>query len=305
MEIKKIVYIGEFTRAWNEEGNAQGFEKCGIKVIRVPENEFDFEKFIEILDREVPDLVLMAKLRIPIDRFRVLEVLKQRNIKTASWTFDLYYGLTRENLIGIDPIFKCDYVFGPDGGNVQRFRDNGVNYHLLRQGIHDEYCFRGKSEEKYSYDVIFVGHWDYDYSPRGKLCKFLGQNYKFRWFGRYNTLERRGGRLNDLYASAKIIVGDSYYSQYYWSNRLYETLGRGGFLMFNKIPGLDKEYGPYKHYIPYNMGDFETLKEKIDYFLARPEDMEKISSAALEYTKNNHTLAHRAKQFLEICGSST
>ena len=251
--MEKIITIGEFTKGWNEESNARGFENCGVQVIRVPEENFNFDKFLEMVDREKPDLVLMAKLKIGERRDELIEVLKKRGIKTASWTFDLYVGLPRETLIKIDPIFKCDYVFGPDGGNVDNLRRRGVNYYLLRQGINDDYLFKGEFNEKYDYDVVFVGHWGYSYSPRGKMCDFLSKNYKFRWFGQRDTNHVRGKELNALYASAKIVVGDSFFAPYYWSNRIYETLGRGGFLMFSKIPGIEKEYEPYKHFIPYTI----------------------------------------------------
>ena len=299
---KKIVYIGSFENLWDEEGNARGFENCGVEVTRIPEKDFQLNKALELIEKVKPDLVLMAKLKVGVERDSFVHVLKKMNIKTASWTFDLYFGLNREKSIGMDPIFHTDYVFGPDGGNIERFKKKGVNYHLLRQGIHDEYCYRGEFKERYAYDVVFVGHWGMGYSPRAKLCDFLKKNYHFRWFGQRNTNDIRGDKLNELYTSAKIVVGDLFYSPYYWSNRVYETLGRGGFLLFPKVEGLDKEYEPYKHYIPYKMLNLEGLKEKIDYFLNNKEKRIEISNAALEYTKNKHTLTHRANQLLKICG---
>ena len=112
--------------------------------------------------------------------------------------------------------------------------------------------------------------------------------------------EVRGDALNALYASVGVVVGDSLPSPLYWSNRLYETLGRGGFLIFTEIEGLNEEYEPYKHFIPFKFYGFQSLGEKIEHFLKHPEEREKISNAAMEHTKKHHTLLNRCQQFLDI-----
>jgi len=296
----KIAFVGDFKKIWNEEGIARSFEKIGVEVHRFQESvDINVIDWIERIEEIRPDVVLMAKLKIGGGRDGFIEQLKKRKIKTASWTFDLYFGHRREQLIGKDPIFRCDYIFGPDGGNIQRFRSRGINYHLLRQGIFDGFCYKGEWNERYDYDVVFVGHYNGTWSQRGNFYDKIKKRYKFRWFGRWDTDEIRGDKLNELYATAKIVIGDSWPSKSYWSNRLYETLGRGGFLMFQAIQDLDTEYTPYKHYIPYPIYDFDALAEKIDYFLNKPEEREKISNEALEYTKEHHTLIQRCESFMQ------
>lgn len=292
----KIAFIGEFTKLWNEAGIANSFEKIGVEVLRFQEERFEAREALRTIALEKPDLVLMAKLRVDNREFFIKEI-KKMGIKTASWTFDLYFGHRREAKIDEDIIFKTDFVFGPDGGNVERFREKGINYHLLRQGIYDEFCYRGKYRKEYECDVVYVG--GAQYGHREVMCKML-KSYNFKRFGKLETNHIRGDDLNDLYASAKIVIGDSFASPNYWSNRLYETLGRGGFLLFTQIEGLDKEYEPYKHYIPFKFYGFQGLREKIEYFLKHHDEREKISSAAMEYTKESHTLIQRCKQFLEI-----
>ena len=292
----KIAFIGEFTKLWNEEGIARSFEKLGIEIIRFPEEGFDARTALKIIADEKPDMVLTAKLRIDHREFFVKEIKKMR-IPTVSWTFDLYFGHRRESKIDEDIIFKTDFVFGPDGGNIQRFRDKGINYHLLRQGIYDEYCYKGKWVKDFSSDVAYVGGMQYGH--REVMCKYL-QKYDFKRYGKLATDHIRGDPLNDLYASASIIIGDSFPSPRYWSNRFYETLGRGGFLIFTDIEGLNEEYEPYKHFIPFKFYGFASLEEKIEYFLKHPEERRKISNRAMAYTKEHHTLLNRCRQFLEI-----
>lgn len=290
----KISFIGSFKNKWDEEGIALSLEGLGVEVQRIDEASARIQD-IESIKKFNPDLVLFAKLKLPAGRSDFMRNLK---FQTASWTFDLYWGLRRQAFIYKDPIFKADYVFSPDGGNQKKFKEAGVNHKLLRQGIYKEYCYQ--LNRKPEYEVIFVGSSNQQWPYRDILCDFLSKNYSFTWIGKKNTLECRGHDLNDLYAKAKVVVGDSVYSPYYWSNRLYETLGRGGFMMFPKIPGLEKEYIPYEHYIPYSMNNFTQLKEKIDYYLKESEKRKKISYMAMEYTKRFHTLDNRCQQLMNV-----
>ncbi len=292
----KIAFVGSFTNLWDEEGIARSFEKIGVEIIRFAEDKFEAREVLKVIAEEKPDLVLMAKLKTDNREFFIKEIKKMR-IPTASWTFDLYFGHRREAKIDEDIIFKCDWVFGPDGGNAQRFKDKGINYHLLRQGIYDEYCYKGKYRKEFASDVAYVG--GIQYGHREVMCKYLSK-FSLKRYGRLVTTHVRGHDLNDLYASTSLVVGDSLPSPRYWSNRLYETLGRGGFLLFTDIEGLNEEYEPYKHFIPFKFYGFASLGEKIEHFLKHQEERIKISETAMEYTREHHTLINRCKQFLDI-----
>lgn len=245
-------------------------------------------------------MVLFAKFKVGAidDKKRFISLLKEKKIPSVCWIWDLYYGLSRESHITHDPIFKCDHVFTPDGGNHQRFLDAGVNHHLLRQGIYEDYCFRGEPNPAMVNDVVFVGCFNPQWPAREEVCNSL-KGYDFKRYGEKDTLEVRGSKLNTLYASAKIVLGDSVYSPHYWSNRIYETLGRGGFLIHPMIEGLDKEYQPYEHFVPFKYGDTKSLHEKIDYYLAHPEERKRIADAAFEHTKKHHTVRHRCEELLK------
>ena len=300
MEVRKISFVGEFTKLYNEEGIARSFEELGIEVQRFPEFDFQYDKAVQEIEEFKPDLILFAKLQIP-NKERFLSLMKGRGIPTASWTFDLYFGLRRESYLETDPIFRADFVFGPDGGHDKEFKEKGINYHLLRQGIYGGFCYKGIKEENYPYDIIFTGSVNKQWLYREEMAGFLSSNYNFKWIGKkIGDKEIRGKGLNDLYASAKIIMGDSVYSSHYWSNRIYETLGRGGFIIHPQVEGLENDYIPYKHYIPYPFGNWDKLKEKIDYFLPREKEREAIALAGMEHTKNNHTLVHRCRQLLDV-----
>ena len=66
-----------------------------------------------------------------------------------------------------------------------------------------------------------------------------------------------------------------------------------------KIPGLEKEFTPYEHFVPYNMGNFDQLKKIIDYYLTHDKEREKIRRAGFEHCKKHHTYLHRVKVLLK------
>ena len=299
---KKIVYIGSFFNLWDEEGNAQAFESLGHKVFRFQEDEIDHIKALNEIEKINPDLVVHSKLKIKVGRDQLMAQLRKK-YPTVYWSFDLYLGYHRDRLVGTDPLFKSKYVMTPDGGHDEVWKKRGINHKLLRQGICKDFCYKGKVRSEYKYDVVFVGTENRLWIDRTLLCSALQMsNFRFKWFGQFNTLQVRGHNLNDLYASAKIVVGDSVYSPYYWSNRIYETLGRGGFLIHLDIPGLRDEYKAYEHFIPYKLGNLRGLTEKIEYYLKHPEERARIASQAQEWTIKNHTLERRCEQLFKYIG---
>jgi spore maturation protein CgeB len=67
------------------------------------------------------------------------------------------------------------------------------------------------------------------------------------------------------------------------TQRTYEILGSGGFLLTSDIPAVRELFIPDKHFIVSSNPD-ET-KNRVRYFLKRPELREKIRSAGMEAVK--------------------
>ena len=100
---------------------------------------------------------------------------------------------------------------------------------------------------------------------RRDLYRFLAQRYR----GRFKLWEGgiRGQDLADLYASVKVLVGDSCLAgnaERYWSDRIPETLGRGGYLIHPEVEGLEQAYPTLPMY---RLGDWDQLAEQIDWAL--------------------------------------
>jgi len=291
----KIFYIGKFAKIWDEKQISISLEQLGHEVFEQDENESE-ERIRKNVISFKPDVVLFAKLQIR-NALPFLQWLKRSGYKTVSWTFDLYFNYVREDKVKYYPFIKADYVFTTDGGHDDKFREAGINHQLLRQGIFQDQAIMMPSEKEY--DVVFVGCENLNYPYRQEMMAYIEKYYPIKWFGRYNTDEVRGLKLNELYGKSKIVIGDSVPSPYYWSNRLYETIGRGGFTIFPYIKGIDSEFTLGKHFVTYEHGNLKDLQEKIEYYLKNDEEREKIRKAGFEHCKRHHTYKKRCEQLIK------
>lgn len=317
----KILHVGNFADKESSLGycpNAEWisltFEELGHEVDRVDEFDVTPYELIIKLNKAKYDFILAEEGRLKGDFFTDKDidvdvikgyfkvVMRAARIPIVIWLTNIFFGIMRREMqIRQNPIFKSDIVFSTDGGHDKEFAKAGVNHHLLRQGIFQDEAYISKNKYDTGAEIGFIGGlyeniWPYRVKLTNWLKKTYPRNYKH--FGLRNEI--RHDELNRLCATLKLVVGDSVYSENYWSNRVYEVIGRGGVLIMPKIPGLEKEFTPYKHYIPYPMGNFDKLKEIIDYYLSHDKEREAIRKAGFEYCKENHTYLHRVKKMLII-----
>lgn len=291
----KIAYIGKFTNLYDEEYIAKSFEMLGHEVLRLPDN-LGLRPMFRRIEEYGPEIVLFAKLNVTEDGHLFIKSLRAKGIKTVCWLFDLYWGYPREHRIRVDACFRADYVFTTDGGHSEEWQKAGINHQCVRQGIYKEQCYIAQYGNE-PHGVVFVGGENPVYPKRIKQISFIQKSYSdFRWYGRKHTDELRNEHLNSLYATAKIVVGDSVYSPFYWSNRVVETLGRGGFLIHQAVPGLAEEYPDL---VTYEAGNYRSLREKIDYFLEHEEERQKIVTANFAFVKANYTMEKKCAELLE------
>ncbi len=115
----------------------------------------------------------------------------------------------------------------------------------------------------------------------------------------------RNQDLNDLYASVAIVVGDSLAlpgHTRYWSDRPYETVGRGGFLLMTHVPGLEEHFTDREHLVFWDAGNFSQLDQLIDAYLSDPDERLRISTAGQAHVRAHHTYRHRLVVLLEKLG---
>lgn len=313
----KIAYVGNFSqRHCTETHLALTLEKLGHEVIRLQENEVTEGALSAMIITEDWDLFLFTRTWDTLVTMDHLAQLRERKIPSASYHLDLYVGLKREDGLDQDPFWRTDFVFTPDGSQqaAEVFKAKSINHYYMKPGVYEDECYIAEPDN-YGLDVVFVGggeatgvgqqygHKEWPY--RGKLIKFLRDTYgdDFHKFG-WPQATIRNEELNQLYANSKIVVGDSlclnFDHPYYWSDRVYETMGRGGFIIHPFIEGMQEEFTNGKNIVFYEYNNWEQLKEKIDYYLEHDDEREAIRKAGHEFVKANATYTQRLQQMLNV-----
>lgn len=325
-----VLYLGNFS-AKDEHGAcfntechyARGFAANGCEVTpaqepwRYPDEspEQFYQRqlgYIEEIRGQVGhhDLVLYTRTtNLPLDEAtRVWRAHEQQGTVTAAVHLDLFYGLHRSHEIERSPMFTMQFVFTADGDHQAEFDRDGVNHYWLPAGVVEDECKLGTPRDKFPHEIIFVGggHGYHDeWSHRQELLRFLHERYgdRFKKWGGPEERTIRGQALNDLYASAKVVVGDSLAlygpSTRYTSDRLFETLGRGGFLIFPRLDGATRLV---PNLPTYELGQFTELGDQIDYWLDHDHARLALRDQLHAHVKSHHTYTQRARTILETVG---
>jgi len=288
----KVFYIGKFWPNYRTEYYVQAaLQDNGVEVIRrqmTPKCTFTGIKQ-QLIDHQ-PYFILFAKQKA--NYFEpLLKYCRNQNLLTVCWQWDLWWGYRGGGI----PQFQSDIVLSSDGGHASLWKRKGMAHRVLRQGVHHPDHI--KYDVPKTRDLLFLGNPSSN-SPRRRLIKFLREKYDIR------TVEGvRGLALNKLLAATKIVVGDSYPSPNYWSNRIYEVTGRGGFLLHPATVGLDAEFTPGVHY-----GEYKRLEEdggkdleaKIEYYLTHDKERELIRDQGFRHCGENYTYKSRVARMLEM-----
>lgn len=309
---KIVGILGNFLAPWCTEMElAWTFQHLGYTVLRFQENAATTEEIIAGRTQGGMELLVYVHTHgwhTPgnLTMESCIEFLRKNGCKTCSFHLDRYWGLDRadgrESRVGYHPFFKTDVVFTADGGNQEKFKERGVNHVWLPPAVVERDCYKGNFDQAFACEVAFVGQKSYhpEYPFRAWLIDWLKGVYgpRFRLFPD-STPVVRGARLNDLYASVKVVVGDSCFagSDYYWSDRIPETIGRYGFLIHPRTEGLQIPNSP-----TFAPGDLPDLKEKIDYWLAHEQEREEWREIAAIHVKSNDTYTQRVQKMLEVLG---
>lgn len=315
----KLAFIGGFERLYDEEGKAKSFEKIGCDVLRIPENAFAESDIDKIISYQ-PDVIISAKYVIRDDlRDKLFSVAKEKNITTIAWHPDLYHYpslIGKENRLAtitnkVGP-YSCDYVFSPDGclDSKKLYNKCGINHYTIRQAPYHETVGKYSNADisdivtREEIPILFVGELYNAGDPfRSYLLSLLDSKYgrDFCWLGK-SEHQVREERLSTVISRTKIVIGESAYFPGYWSNRIYESIGRGGLTIHPYVPGLEEEFEDGKECIFFNRWNFEDLFSKIDYYLdkANGNERESIIEKGIERVREDHTLLNRCNQIMDI-----
>lgn len=313
-----IAYIGNFGPEYSTENDVRkAFEELGHNVIKFQENSLN----INLLRQFNYDLLLITGTWDNIvrleDMITIFKECAERGIPTATLHLDTFWGKSRGGRQWwLHPMFHTAYIFTADGDYQKQWKAFGKNHIWLPPAVRHDATHSGKFREEYACDVAFVGSNGVGYHEDvwpdrkilvDKLRAMCAKNgWKFKNPGGDNPKIERNDDMNDFYASAKVTIGDSLClikkDSHYWSDRVPEATGRGGFLIMPQIDILkDEEF--YGGILPtYPWDDFDTLEKIIKEYLQDDELRNKIQKQTRIITMLNHTYVNRAKTIIEEIG---
>ena len=309
----KIAYVGNFSLDFTTETHvAKTLQKMGHEVVRIQETPNPNPGWAQRLVPRDTDLFLFTRTWGKMVTLEDLKFLKELGIPTASYHLDLYVGLSRQSGLETDPFWRTEYVFSADGDpeSQKYFESRGINHFWLLPAVYEDECIMSEpnNDPTLQGDVIFVGggaeygHKEWPY--RHQLVRFLAETYKER-YRKYGYPQRsvRGAELNQLYANAKVAIGDSvnvgFTHTNYTSDRLFESIGRGAFTIYPRIHGVAEIFPESLHDIFYDYGDFEGLRAKIDYYLAHDKEREALRLDCFRFVSASQTYTQRLQALLD------
>lgn len=313
----RIAYRGSWRWPWTTETHiALSLESLGHEVVRLQEDRTSWAECERVA---LGCQVFLWQRTWQLDNpggHKALANLRSAGIPSVSYHLDRYVGLDREAQLPDDPFWRTSLCVTADGGHEKEFVDLGVNHLWLPPAVYDGECRIGQpNPAKYPHKVVFVGSHPYPHTEWRPYRTELIERLEARYGDRFAVWPRkgqpiRGKDLSDLYRSATVVVGDSCLvpnpdgspCTHYTSDRIPETIGRGGFLVHPWVEGVTDGtlYRDGEHLATWPLGDWDALTEVVDYYLAFPSRAQEIAKAGQEHVLAHHTYRHRMAEVLSV-----
>jgi len=211
----------------------------------------------------------------------------------------------------LDRARRADLFLVTNRGQLEELRAAGVPRPLCwLQGFDDRtYGPADEAPDWMRTDVAFIGKPGRPH--RRELLGRLAREFQTKiWGPGWEELAKdfRGVQGREILPAqygavcraSKIIVGCNAARgvELCFSNRLWLTLGCRGFLLTDRVPGLETLFENHKHLVWYESAD-ECL-ELVRHYLDRPDERERIAQAGCDIVRENHTYRHRAQELITL-----
>lgn len=317
-ETYRVAYLGNFGPPYSTENDYRlAWKDAGHEIHPFQEGDASHltRLMMAVLDGAF-DIVVWTRTKDLADavgddaQTLLLRTCHQVDVPTVGVHLDIWIGLAREKQIETDPYFGVDLLLTADGGNQDRWEALGVNHEWLLPGISSQWLGVGEPRDEFRSDIAFVGSWQGGYHREAKhrheLVNWLQRTYGDRvaFWPKRGEHAIRGRDLADLYASTRVVVGDSLVlpgKSHYCSDRIPETLGRGGILLHPAVDGINaKPEDPFDMPV-WPQGDWAALRRNIDTLLDySDENRAQLRLDHVDGIASAHTYTHRVAEIIRI-----
>ncbi len=308
----KIIFFGKskrrtrttfhLVRAFRERGNTILWLNPA-KIRRRKKKDTD-KWILNQVDAFNPDIVFIYSQDIPLN---VLQQLAGSHIKTVMYYEDMAHELL-PSLVQRGKL--VDFFLATNKGMLGVYKKAGIANPFYFTGACDRYDHRLRRPVLpiWKSDIAFIGKAGAN-QPRVTLTRKLAETFNLKvygknWkaFGLKATLKTITPRSYGLVCGgAKIILGADFTNEVegYWSNRLWLTLGSGGFFLTGYVHGMETYFENKKHLVWYH--SFEECLGLAEEYLARPQKRREIALQGHRLVHQHHTFHQFVDRVISLC----
>lgn len=306
--LPRLVYAPIYDRGYSIQLKTKnGLRKALAEKFLVSEINYlqDLDSLYYAISMFMPDVVLI-QFHDPKDLtydFMMKAKDDFPNTKFVSWNGDYHLNILQSR--GYKQVAKLfDLATFACADIAVEYELDEINYKYWQIG-YEEYKV-DKTSKQESYDVVFLGNcYDSRRTQMGQMLRYH-KDWKTGLFGRWPShLNSDGDTLYDfaagdlIYRSSKIAISDNLFpdSLGYVSNRLFQALHAGAFVLQQKFVGMTEFLGlrDGTHLVLWE--NLQELEQLIYTWLPRYREREQISKAGKAFVDRNHSFSQRVSEF--------
>jgi spore maturation protein CgeB len=308
----KIILFGKSKRRTRTTFHlARAFKECGntvlwlnpAKIRRRRKNE-STRWILNKIKAFGPDIIFIYSKDIPLG---VLQKIADGPIKTMMY----YEDMSREVSATLAQMGRqVDFFLATNKGMLADYKKAGIANPVYFIGACDrhDHHMRRPVLPVWKSDIAFIGQARAGES-RVELTHKLADRFNLKVYGKnwqnfginpaLKAVTPRGYAL--VCGGAKIILGADITDQVegYWSNRLWLTLGCGGFFLTAYVRGMEKYFENKRHLVWYH-SEAECLDLAAEY-LAKSDIRRTISRQGYHRVHEQHTFHHFVQRAISLC----
>ena len=290
---------------------AKAFKECGntvlwlnpAKIRRRHQNDSD-RWILHKIKAFDPDIIFIYSQDIPL---AVLQKIAGGPVKTMMYYEDMSPEVSTRL---VQRGMLVDFFLTTSKGRLADYKKAGIPHPIYFIGACDRHDHRMRRPvlPVWKSDIAFIGQARANES-RVVLIHKLAERFNVKVYGKnwqtYGikpTLKAVTPRSYALVCrGAKIILGADITDEVegYWSNRLWLTLGCGGFFLTAYVRGMEKYFENRRHLVWYH-SEAECLSLAEEY-LAKPEIRRKIARQGYQRVHERHTFHHFVQRAISLC----
>lgn len=302
MDINTVVFVCKSKKhTKTTKYMLKALKKRVKKVIRIKSHRHRYKRFSFLANyknfiknkiiRTNPDLILVFSFDLPLSLLKELSEFYK-----ISLVFDDPNPPENKRLLEYGS--WLDYLFVTTDGLDDIMKKKGIKKTVFcMQGCdRDEHRKIPTKNKKWASEVAFIGR-RVDDSKRISLLKAIDRTYNLKVWG--SDWEKHGfcclkkniypKHYAKICYATKVLIGCDPNQEmlHYFSNRTWLTLGCGGFLLTNYVPGLEDIFKKGVHLEWYKT--HEECLDLIGYYLKHENERKRIAITGYEFVHSNRT----------------